>query len=345
MRRRYAYAPNVRPPRVWTVFIAYLVAIIAAVTLGGIALITVMLARGELDASGLPSPELLSSALGVFVMIVPSQLGFGGVALMAALSSREPFRTRLGLTRIRLSAWKVGVFLLVAMIPLGLQIVFAPFKQAATQNPSPLTGPLEMLSDMAGAGDTPLQAALVIAMFSLAPGIMEELLFRGYILGRLLKRWHPVKAIMVTALLFSAAHLHPLHALGVLPLGVLLGFITWRCGSVIPAMLLHTANNMSIALTHRVTSELEIWGSDAATGMCVIIGLAVMAAGGLALVGTIIILVRERSPAPAAAPIAFFSPRPASGFPRRRRSLSVASIRSPLEIPHPPPDAHPSRDT
>ena len=44
-------------------------------------------------------------------------------------------------------------------------------------------------------------------------------------------------------LIFSAAHLDPIHVLGVIPLGVWLGAIAWRAGSVWPAMFCHAVNN------------------------------------------------------------------------------------------------------
>jgi sodium transport system permease protein len=70
-------------------------------------------------------------------------------------------------------------------------------------------------------------------------GIFEELLFRGPIQTALMRKNAPWFAIIVTAVLFAAAHLD-LHGLAFrAALGVILGWVVWRTGSIIPAMLIH----------------------------------------------------------------------------------------------------------
>jgi membrane protease YdiL (CAAX protease family) len=70
-------------------------------------------------------------------------------------------------------------------------------------------------------------------------GIFEELLFRGPIQTALMRKNHPWIAIVITALLFAAAHLD-LHGLGLRAvLGVVLGWVVWRTGSIFPAMVIH----------------------------------------------------------------------------------------------------------
>jgi len=87
-------------------------------------------------------------------------------------------------------------------------------------------------------------------MVAVVPGLIEELMFRGYVQTRLAERWHPLLAITVTALMFSVIHLDPIHMLGVVPLGLWLGAVAWRADSVIPAMLCHAANNaLAVAAT------------------------------------------------------------------------------------------------
>jgi len=100
----------------------------------------------------------------------------------------------------------------------------------------------------------------LIALVAVLPGVVEEFLFRGYVQSRLLLRWPPALAVTVSALIFSVAHLDPLHVLGVLPLGLWLGVIAWRAGSVWPAVLCHAVNN-AVAVVGSAcqdTSTLEL---------------------------------------------------------------------------------------
>ncbi len=72
-------------------------------------------------------------------------------------------------------------------------------------------------------------------------GIFEELLFRGPIQTSLMRKNPPWRAIIITAVIFAAAHLD-LHGLALrAALGVFLGWSVWRTGSIFPAMLLHGA--------------------------------------------------------------------------------------------------------
>ena len=105
--------------------------------------------------------------------------------------------------------------------------------------------------------DFPVGLIVIVAVL---PGFVEELLFRGYLQSRLLRRWPPVLAVGVSSLVFSAAHLDPLHVLGVIPLGLWLGIIAWRAESVWPAILCHAVNN-AVAVVGSAcqdTSALEL---------------------------------------------------------------------------------------
>jgi membrane protease YdiL (CAAX protease family) len=78
-----------------------------------------------------------------------------------------------------------------------------------------------------------------VQFIALAPAFTEELLFRGYIQGRLLRRWPAWVAILVTSVLFALMHVTPHAVVAVLPLGVWLGVLAWRMGSVWPGIACH----------------------------------------------------------------------------------------------------------
>ncbi len=80
-------------------------------------------------------------------------------------------------------------------------------------------------------------------MIGLTPALCEELLFRGYMQTRLIKSYGPWAGIFVASALFAMFHMDFVHVIAVFPLGVFLGWVTWRSGSLFPAMLGHFANN------------------------------------------------------------------------------------------------------
>lgn len=89
----------------------------------------------------------------------------------------------------------------------------------------------------------------VIAVGVLA-GICEELLFRGPVQASMMRRLPAWAAIAFAAIIFSAAHMD-LHGFVIRAgLGVLLGWMVWRSGSIFPAMMTHAMfDSTQLAMT------------------------------------------------------------------------------------------------
>ncbi len=121
---------------------------------------------------------------------------------------------------------------------------------------------LELLSDHSLAS---------ILMLVVAAPIFEELLFRGIILDGLLKHYSPHKAIIWSAVMFGIVHLNPWQFLAALALGLFMGWIYYRTGSLLATMFIHfVANGTGVflgwllvpdATTMRTTREMV--GSNA----------------------------------------------------------------------------------
>lgn len=82
-----------------------------------------------------------------------------------------------------------------------------------------------------------------IAAISVSAGVCEELLFRGPVLTGLRSRLSDYRAVLLSAVLFAAVHFD---LYGLLPrtlLGIALGYVVVQTGSLLPAVLLHAANN------------------------------------------------------------------------------------------------------
>ncbi len=83
---------------------------------------------------------------------------------------------------------------------------------------------------------------LVTAIVVLA-GLLEEMVFRGMLLGSLEATFDVTRAVMLSALLFAFFHLNPWTAVQILVFGVILGVLSWRSQSVFPAAIVHAVNN------------------------------------------------------------------------------------------------------
>lgn len=97
----------------------------------------------------------------------------------------------------------------------------------------------------------------VICLF--AP-IAEEMVFRGAALRKLLQ-WKPEHRwlmIFLSALLFALAHLNPAQFLHPLLIGLLLGWMYERTGSIIPGIVYHWANNTVAFLLSRAYQDPDI---------------------------------------------------------------------------------------
>lgn len=82
----------------------------------------------------------------------------------------------------------------------------------------------------------------VLAIAIIGPTV-EELVFRGAILKKLLQQYSPVKAILISSLLFAVFHINPAQMLPAFLLGALLAWTYYKTASLIPAILMHIVNN------------------------------------------------------------------------------------------------------
>ena len=74
--------------------------------------------------------------------------------------------------------------------------------------------------------------------------LVEEIVFRGAVLRALLKSMpHPALAVTVSAVFFAAVHFNPAQMPHAFLVGLLLGWMCWRTGSILPGVAFHWANN------------------------------------------------------------------------------------------------------
>lgn len=89
----------------------------------------------------------------------------------------------------------------------------------------------------------------ILVALAIVPGICEEFFFRGVLFSSLRSVMSPWRTIVATAVLFGLFHiiaglvLSPERFLPSAFLGLVLGWVRWRTGSVVPGMVLHAVHN------------------------------------------------------------------------------------------------------
>jgi membrane protease YdiL (CAAX protease family) len=164
-------------------------------------------------------------------------------------------------------------------------------------------------------GVPPLTVAAILAVSILAAPITEEIAFRGYVMGMLRRVVSPTWAILLSSLVFAAAHLtQGLYAdkLVVYFLaGIGIAFVAYRTGSLIPAMIAHSAADLTfftLVWPHDAGRRLV---SEGGADAWFWIHVAQVVVFGALCVWANLRLARATAPSPAPLAMAFPHPAPA----------------------------------
>jgi membrane protease YdiL (CAAX protease family) len=82
-----------------------------------------------------------------------------------------------------------------------------------------------------------------LTVFSLGPGVAEELLFRGFIGRGLVARRGLAVGVLLTSFLFGLMHLDPPHVVATMVMGAVLHYVYLTGRSIVLPMLMHMLNN------------------------------------------------------------------------------------------------------
>lgn len=279
--------PVATGPRWWTTlavaFLSLVVFILASAIMTVAAFVIV---HGELNVAMFTSPvamqDVLASRIGLFVMVVAPQLMLVVPPLIAAHLSPIETRRRLGLVRGNWPVWTW--FAAAAATPLVGLVSSVVVGQFMTESAS-----LKMMTEVfRNHGQTGFLIPLAL-MIGATPALCEELLFRGYIQTRLTKSAGPALGIVIASVLFAAFHMDFVHVIAVLPLGLFLGWISWRSASLFPAMIGHFINNVIsvMAVVYAPEEQADVLAVPAIMVSLSIIGLGMI---GMAVVITASVL-------------------------------------------------------
>jgi ABC-2 type transport system permease protein/sodium transport system permease protein len=145
-----------------------------------------------------------------------------------------------------------------------------------------------------------LPAWAPVLVLGVLPGVCEELCFRGYVFRAMRSRLKPWGAIVASALLFGAFHVVGTGLLTVerfLPstlLGLVLGWVCYRSGSVFPGMVLHVCHNSLVLLLAYYHPWLEQQGIQVQENLHLPPRWLAMAAGAALCGGLLVRLDRSR---------------------------------------------------
>ncbi|MFL5354332.1 type II CAAX prenyl endopeptidase Rce1 family protein [Archangium sp.] len=107
-------------------------------------------------------------------------------------------------------------------------------------------------------GQSAVEMAVIVASVTIGAPVCEEFFFRGLFFQGLKARGDPpLKALVISAAVFSIFHLDPVGFLARLELGVLFGWLLLRTGSLWPGILAHAANNLVSTVVFFSAKELE----------------------------------------------------------------------------------------
>ncbi len=230
---------------------------------------------------------------------------FGLVPLLAAIVERNRLATtyRLGMP---------GMVTLAGSLLIGLAawafaheaFVIAEWAGVGGLSDDQIQGAKQSVSKMRQA--SPI---LLISVFALAPAVIEELCFRGYLFSSLRAVMSPARTILVTSILFGLFHVLTGNALLIerfVPstlMGLLIGWVAYSTGSVLPGMVVHFTHNGLLMMVLYYQDQLAFLG-EGFDNQTHLPAVWICGAGLLLGVGAALVAVgsRERSPVATANP-------------------------------------------
>ena len=101
---------------------------------------------------------------------------------------------------------------------------------------------------------------LILVAFAIVPAVFEELCFRGFLFGRFASGFRDYGRSIATSLLFGFFHevLIPGKLVPSAALGLVLGWVRLRTGSVLPGMVLHAIHNGLVLAIVYYQDELDL---------------------------------------------------------------------------------------
>lgn len=155
---------------------------------------------------------------------------------------KQPFADSIGNCRV-----PPVIYGMAASLAIGCRFLVAVY-YSASQKIDVLTKSIEQAE--AASPDITTAPQMLIALFSVAvvAPIFEEVLFRGLVMGQLMKIMRPWAAIGLQAIIFGAAHGVLFQSIFAFAVGIALGIVYYRTQSIKTAAICHAVFNFSSVL-------------------------------------------------------------------------------------------------
>lgn len=106
-------------------------------------------------------------------------------------------------------------------------------------------------------------------MLAITPALCEEMFFRGYLQRQLERSLGVAGGILATGVIFGAFHISLIQLVPLTMLGLYMAYVTWRTGSLWPAVAVHFANNGLAVLVGSYAAARPDVGLDAVDNLSI----------------------------------------------------------------------------
>jgi membrane protease YdiL (CAAX protease family) len=213
----------------------------------------------------------LATAVGqVLFIFLPTLI----LVRFASSKPKEFFRVRMPDIRTLIIPI-IGIFSLQQMLQIYLvfqeRIPLPEPLQKASQQFKEL---FEQVYKLLATSHTVPELLWVIVVLALIPAIAEEFLFRGLVQRSLQGSMTPMRAALVTGIIFGAYHLNPFSFIPLVILGMYLGFLAMRADSIWASSAAHFYNNAAacVATYFRLDDDAIITGNPDQMSLATLLG-------------------------------------------------------------------------
>ena len=188
----------------------------------------------------------------------------GNLVVMWILSVRRgtgSFRSDYGLTVEAGHWWGVPA-------GLGLQIAVVLVTAPLLRVLFPDGAPQQEVASITEGTTTVIEGVVIVLMVGVAAPVVEEVLFRGMLLSRLVRSMRTGWAVVIQAAVFGGVHLLDPSAIAALPglflIGVVLGYAAIRSRNLSLPILIHAGVNLTAAVLLIFGGSLAEWLEETA---------------------------------------------------------------------------------
>jgi uncharacterized protein len=223
-----------------------LIAFVAFQVIAAIVVIVGLLATPGVDLSVIATPEGLVDHFDILFLgnSLGQILAFGVLTLPVIYFVKRRSWSELLPMKADASVWKYTAFASLIIIVGAPTVWLMSWFNSLIPLPSFLLDLERQQTDMIeGFLKSDFNVALAIFHVAMVPAVCEEILYRGFALNLLRRTKAAWMAILITGIIFGFYHLRLSQVIPLATIGILLGWITVKSGSLIPAMVAHFVNN------------------------------------------------------------------------------------------------------